>query len=84
MSRYDHKIENCLEGIDHLSKQKKEVNDIEVKSLVTAWRIQRQDLSVSTCNSSQHEMEKAVRSSSSLSSSSTHCQPRTDSHGGWQ
>jgi hypothetical protein len=25
MSRYDHKIENCLEGIDHLSKQKKEV-----------------------------------------------------------
>ena len=27
MSRYDHKIESCLQGIDHLSKQKKEVKE---------------------------------------------------------
>jgi len=27
MSRYDHKIESCLEGIDHLSKQKSEMKE---------------------------------------------------------
>jgi hypothetical protein len=31
MSRYDHKIESCLEGIDHLSKQKKEVRETKMK-----------------------------------------------------
>jgi hypothetical protein len=29
MSRYDHKIETSLEGIEHLSKEKKEILQIK-------------------------------------------------------
>jgi len=31
MSRYDHKIETSLEGIEHLSKEKKEEREREMK-----------------------------------------------------
>ena len=31
MSRYDHKIESCLEGIEHLSKEKKEPPERKMK-----------------------------------------------------
>ena len=31
MSRYDHKIETSLEGIEHLSKEKKEEKEIKMK-----------------------------------------------------
>ena len=31
MSRYDHKIESCLEGIEHLSKEKKEEKERKMK-----------------------------------------------------
>jgi len=31
MSRYDHKIETSLEGIEHLSKEKKEPNERKMK-----------------------------------------------------
>ena len=31
MSRYDHKIETSLEGIEHLSKEKKEEKERKVK-----------------------------------------------------
>ena len=30
MSRYDHKIETSLEGIEHLSKEKKEIPKVEM------------------------------------------------------
>ena len=31
MSRYDHKIETSLEGIEHLSKEKKEKKETNMK-----------------------------------------------------
>ena len=31
MSRYDHKIETSLEGIEHLSKEKKEEKETNMK-----------------------------------------------------
>jgi len=33
MSRYDHKIETSLEGIEHLSKEKKENKERKMKGL---------------------------------------------------
>ena len=33
MSRYDHKIETSLEGIEHLSKEKKENEDYKGKKI---------------------------------------------------
>ena len=35
MSRYDHKIETSLEGIEHLSKEKKEFLEREMKEMWT-------------------------------------------------
>ena len=34
MSRYDHKIETSLEGIEHLSKEKKEEKEITEKEKI--------------------------------------------------
>ena len=31
MSRYDHKIKTSLEGIEHLSKEKKEIKEKDLK-----------------------------------------------------
>ena len=33
MSRYDHKIETSLEGIEHLSKEKKEEKERKMKAV---------------------------------------------------
>ena len=38
MSRYDHKIETSLEGIEHLSKEKKEKKVRKMKSLFGYYR----------------------------------------------
>ena len=37
MSRYDHKIETSLEGIEHLSKEKKEEKERKMKEKNHYW-----------------------------------------------
>jgi len=37
MSRYDHKIETSLEGIEHLSKEKKEKIERKMKEKNNYW-----------------------------------------------
>ena len=37
MSRYDHKIETSLEGIEHLSKEKKEEKETDVGRSPIHW-----------------------------------------------
>ena len=37
MSRYDHKIETSLEGIEHLSKEKKEEIERKMKEKNNYW-----------------------------------------------
>ena len=37
MSRYDHKIETSLEGIEHLSKEKKEDLAEDNKEVLEGW-----------------------------------------------
>ena len=39
MSRYDHKIETSLEGIEHLSKEKKEILEKENSYYITTKEI---------------------------------------------
>ena len=39
MSRYDHKIETSLEGIEHLSKEKKEEKERKMKEKIDDYKI---------------------------------------------
>ena len=43
MSRYDHKIETSLEGIEHLSKEKKEEKERKMKEKNLVWEQEIKD-----------------------------------------
>ena len=43
MSRYDHKIETSLEGIEHLSKEKGTRNDTRRELRLKRWLRERRD-----------------------------------------
>ena len=50
MSRYDHKIETSLEGIEHLSKEKGTRNDTRRELRLKRWLRERREGAITNLN----------------------------------